>query len=64
MSDAEYLIARAHQELSAAMRASDARVRQVHLELVDAYAFRLRVMKREGFQPKVVASTRPQLSSQ
>ena len=53
MSDAEYLTARARQELSAAMRASDPRVRQIHLELADAYAFRLREMKGEGFPSKV-----------
>jgi hypothetical protein len=52
MSDAEYLIARAQQELRAAMRAPDARVRQIHLELADAYSFRLRQMKRD-FRPKV-----------
>ncbi len=47
MSDAEYLIQRAHQELNAAMRASDLRVRQVHLEFADAYSFRLREAQRE-----------------
>lgn len=46
MSDAEYLTARAHQELNAAMHSSDQRVREVHLELADAYAFRLREEKR------------------
>jgi hypothetical protein len=52
MSDAEYLTAREQQELSAAMRAPDARVRLIHLELANAYAFRLREMKRD-FPPKV-----------
>jgi hypothetical protein len=47
MSDAEKLIARAHQELKAAMRASDLRARRVHLELADAYSFRLRETQRE-----------------
>jgi hypothetical protein len=47
MSDAEYLVMRAHQELNAAMRSSDRRVRSVHLELADGYAFRLRELKRE-----------------
>jgi hypothetical protein len=42
MSDADYFILRAQQELSAAMRSSDLRVRQVHLELADAYSFRVR----------------------
>ena len=46
MFDAEYLIERAHQELNAAMRSSDVRVRKVHLELADAYAFRLSETKR------------------
>ena len=46
MSDAEYLAARAQQELVAAMLSSDRRVREVHLELADAYAFRLRETKR------------------
>jgi hypothetical protein len=47
MSDADYLIERAHQELNAAMRTSDPRVRNVHLELADAYTFRLRELKRQ-----------------
>jgi len=47
MSDADYLTERAHQELNAAMRTTDARVRERHLELADAYAFRLRELKRE-----------------
>jgi hypothetical protein len=42
MSDAEYFILRAQQELSAAMRSSDLRVRQVHLALADAYSFKVR----------------------
>jgi len=46
MSDAEYFTAREQQELSAAMRAPDARARNIHLELADAYSFRLREMKR------------------
>jgi len=47
MSDAEYLTERAFQELSAATRSSDARVREIHLELADAYAFKLREIKRQ-----------------
>lgn len=47
MSDAEYLIQRAHEELNAAMRCSDLSVRNRHLELADAYAFRLREVKRQ-----------------
>jgi len=46
MSDAEYLIKREQQELEAALRASDARARQVHLELANAYTFRLNETKR------------------
>ena len=47
MSDAEYLTERAVQELSAAMRSSDARVREIHLELADAYTFKVREMQRQ-----------------
>ena len=54
MSDTEYLVARAEQELKAAIAASDRRVRDVHLELADAYAFRLReakaIERRSAFQ--------------
>jgi len=46
MSDADYFVERASQELRAAMRAFDARVRNLHLELADAYAFRAREMRR------------------
>ena len=42
MSDTEYLGLRAEQERSAAVAASDRRVRDIHLELFDAYSFRLR----------------------
>ena len=41
MSDAEYLILRAHQELKTAIEAPDQRARLVHLELADAYSLRL-----------------------
>ena len=51
MSDAKYFTERAQQELNAAMRSSDRRVRDVHLELADAYAFRLREVAREELQP-------------
>ena len=47
MSDAEYLTQRAHEELNAALRCSDPRVRNRHLELADAYAFKLREVKRQ-----------------
>jgi hypothetical protein len=47
MMDADYLTERAHQELNAAMRSSDLRVRNRHLELADAYAFRLREVRRQ-----------------
>jgi len=46
MRDADYFAERAAQELRAAMRSSDRRVREVHLELADAYAFRLREAQR------------------
>ena len=47
MRDADYFAERAAQELRAAMRSSDRRVRELHLELADAYAFRLREAQRE-----------------
>lgn len=46
MSDADYLIQRSQQELQAAMGAFDKRVREVHLELAYAYAFKLRETTR------------------
>jgi hypothetical protein len=46
MGDAEYLIKREQQELEAALRARDVRVRQIHLELADAYTFRLNQTRR------------------
>jgi hypothetical protein len=46
MSDAEYLIKREQQELDAALRTADARVRRIHLELASAYTFRLNETKR------------------
>ena len=42
MDDTEYLAARAQQELSAALRSSDRRVRNVHVDFADAYVLRLR----------------------
>ena len=42
MSEAEYLILRAQQELSAAMKSSDLRVRKIHLEMADAYSSKVR----------------------
>jgi hypothetical protein len=48
MLDADYLAERAQQEMRAAAQASDWRVRQIHFELADAYAFRLREIKREA----------------
>jgi hypothetical protein len=46
MSDADYFAERAHQELLAAMRSPDRRVRERHLELADAYTFRLSEERR------------------
>jgi hypothetical protein len=57
MSDAEYLIRRAQEELQAAMGAADERVREVHLELADAYTFRLqetlRLERRAASEPSL-----------
>lgn len=47
MADADYFALRAAEELRAAMSSSDSRVREVHLELADAYAFKLREAQRE-----------------
>lgn len=51
MSDADYLAERAHQELNAARRSTDRRVRNRHLELADAYAFKLRETRRQEQKP-------------
>jgi hypothetical protein len=60
MQNAEYFAERAHQELLAAMRAPDRRVRERHLELADAYAFRLSEERRSTrvqlFFPPVTAA--------
>ena len=45
MSDTEYLEARAAEELVAAIATKDSRIRLRHLELADAYAFRLREVR-------------------
>lgn len=42
MSDTEYLSVRAQEELRAARNSTDRRTREIHLELADAYAFRVR----------------------
>jgi hypothetical protein len=42
MSDAGYLIDRAQQELSAAIRSPDCRARNAHLDMADAYLRQLR----------------------
>ncbi len=63
MSDAEYLVQRAHEELIAAMKSSDRRVREVHLKLADAYAFRLREMKRQE-RTSAVADAFPKLPAE
>ena len=46
MSDAEYLIKREQQELEAALQSNDKRVRQVHLDLADAYTRRVNEAQR------------------
>ena len=57
MSDAEYLIKREQQELEAALQSYDKRVRQVHLDLADAYTRRVNEaqrLKRE-YSPPLLA---------
>ena len=52
MSDADYLTLRAAQELRAAAIASDRRVMDRHLEMADAYAYRLSVTRQVQRQSK------------
>ena len=59
MSDAEYLIERAHQELNAAISTQNLRVRQVHLELADAYTSRLYELKRAERKREIVRQAIP-----
>lgn len=47
MAEGDYLASRAAQELTAAINSPDARVRERHLELADAYSFRLREWKAQ-----------------
>ena len=47
MFDPDYLIKREQQELEAARRASDVRVRRLHLEMADAYTLRISELKRQ-----------------
>jgi len=47
MTDAEYWFLRAQQEREAALKSSDRRVREIHLELADAYSFRISETKRQ-----------------
>ena len=54
MSNAEYLIKREQEELEAALRSTDRRVRDRHLELADAYTFLLSEMKRQEQHPERV----------
>jgi hypothetical protein len=56
MTDAEYLVERAQQELKAAVRTLDQRVRLVHLELADAYTFRIQEMNRLERNPPSIVS--------
>lgn len=42
MHDTAYLADRAQQELSAALISPDCRVRDIHLDMADAYLMRLR----------------------
>ena len=45
--NADYLIKREQQELEAALRASDARVRRPHLDMANAYTSRIDEIKRQ-----------------
>lgn len=55
MSDTAYLSARAQEELRAASNSTDRRTREIHLQLADAYAFRMReelaIARRSDLQP-------------
>jgi hypothetical protein len=55
MSDADYLLERAQEEFKAASRSADSRVRDRHLELADAYAFRLQQLKRQEQLAQIAA---------
>ena len=57
MSDAEYFKQRAFQELQAAITCADARAREIHLELADAYAFRLRETQRKERRSQFMLAT-------
>ncbi len=60
MSDAEFLIKREQQELEAALQASDKRVRQVHLDLADAYTRRANEAKRAANTDRSRVSPEPE----
>lgn len=47
-SDVEYFSRRAQEEREAALRTSDAHVRDVHLQLADAYEQRVRELAAEA----------------
>lgn len=58
MSVLEYLIKREQQELKAALKSSDWSVRQLHLEMANAYTFRIEEMKRlERMSPAMFEAT-------
>ena len=48
MDDIVYLTERAQQELSAALRSTDVRVRHIHVDFADAYVLRLREAKAQN----------------
>jgi len=52
MDDTEFLADRAQQEISAALKSSNRRVRDVHLDMADAYLLRLRAAKAESRRSK------------
>lgn len=47
MDDIAYLAERAQQELSAALKSTDSRVRNVHVDFADAYVLRIREAQAE-----------------
>jgi len=52
MDDTEFLADRAQQEISAALKSSNPRVRDVHLDMADAYLLRLRETQAESRRSK------------
>jgi len=57
MSDTEYLAWRAQQELQAAIAAPDRWVRNVHLQLADAYSLRLNRWRKGQLKVASISTT-------